>query len=382
MKEPFEQGPIRPPSEAESLLLRLTRNCPWNRCAFCSTYKTEHFSLRSVEEIKQDIDNVAAIADKLRDLSLREGEGGVISEHIVRLVFARYPFYDYYDRTVALWLYHGAKSVFLQDADSLVMKTDDVASILRYIRRAFPFVERITTYCRSHTAARKTPEELKVLKDAGLTRVHIGLESGSDTVLKMIRKGVTSEEHITAGTRIVAAGLSLSEYIIPGLGGETLSGEHARETARVINAINPDFVRLRTLHVVAGTPLMEMMQKGDFRPPGDEDIVEEIRDFIEHLDGINSTIVSDHILNLLEEIEGVMPRDKAKMLGVIDRYFSLPARDRLIFRLGRRKGLYRSVDDLDDSGLYSELNDIVEHYQRLGGDMLEKQLSAFMNGFI
>ena len=382
MKEPFEQGPIRPPSEASSLLLRLTRNCPWNRCAFCSTYKDERFSMRSVEEIKQDIDNMGAIADRLREFSVQEGEGGVISEKIARLVFARHPFYDEYDRTVALWLYRGGETIFLQDADSLVMKTDDVAEILHYIRHVFPSVRRITTYCRSHTAARKTIEELKILKDAGLERIHVGLESGSDTVLKIIRKGASAEEHITAGTNIMAAGLSLSEYIIPGLGGTIHSRQHARETARVINAINPDFVRLRTLHVVDGTPLIDMMQSGEFQPPGDEDIVKEIREFIECLEGINSTIVSDHILNLLEEIEGAMPKDKEKMLAVIDRYFSLSAKERLIFRLGRRRGIYRTLDDLADTGVYSELNDVVEHYERLGGDSLEKQLSAFMNGFI
>ena len=382
MTEPFEQGPIRPPSEANSLLVRLTRNCPWNRCAFCSSYKNARFSLRSVEEIQQDIDNMGAIADKLRELSVREGKGGVISEGIVRQVFAHYPLYDQYDRTLALWLYHGGKSMFLQDADSLVMKTDDIAAILQYIRRVFPSIQRITTYCRSHTAARKTIEELKALKDAGLTRIHVGLESGSDAVLKIIQKGASAEEHILAGTKIMASGLSLSEYIIPGVGGTIHSREHARDTARAINAINPDFVRLRTLHVVDGTPLMEMMQKGEFRPPGDEDILKEIREFIDHLEGINSTIVSDHILNLLQEIEGTMPGDKARMLAVIDRYFSLSERERLIFRLGRRRGIYGELDDLNDAGVYGELNNVVEHYEKLGGETLEKQLSAFMNGFI
>jgi hypothetical protein len=338
--------------------------------------------MRSVDEVKEDIDYMRAIADHLRELSVREGDGGVISEKIARLVSARHSLYDEYDRTVALWLYRGGETIFLQDADSLVMKTDEIAEILRYIRRVFPSVRRITTYCRSHTAARKTIEELKILKDAGLARIHVGLESGSDTVLKIIRKGASAEEHITAGKNIMAAGLSLSEYIIPGLGGTIHSRQHARETARVINAINPDFVRLRTLHVVEGTPLMDMMQSGEFQPPGDEDIVKEIREFIEGLEGINSTIVSDHILNLLEEIEGAMPKDKERMLAVIDRYFSLSARERLIFRLGRRRGIYRSLDDLDDAGVYGELNDVVEHYEKLGGGVLEKQLSAFMNGFI
>lgn len=382
MKEPFEQGPIRPPSEAESLLLRLTRNCPWNSCAFCNSYKGGRFSFRSLDEIRHDIDTMGAIADKLREFSIREGKKGIISEEIVRWIFDGYPSFDYYDRILALWLYRGGKNVFLQDADSLVMKTDDLITVMRYMRHVFPSVERITTYCRSHTAARKTVEELKALKEAGLQRVHVGLESGSDEVLKMIRKGATAKEHVLGGTRIMAAGLSLSEYIIPGLGGTILSREHARETARVINAINPNFVRLRTLHVVDGTPLKEMMQKGEFTPPGDEETVKEIREFINHLEGIDSTIVSDHILNLLEEIEGTMPGDKARMLATIDRYFSLSERKRVIFRLGRRRGIYRSLDDLEDEGLFGQLNDVVEHYERLGGNILEQKLSAFMNDFI
>jgi hypothetical protein len=382
MKEPFEQGPIRPPSEAESLLVRLTRNCPWNRCAFCNSYKDGRFSFRTLDEIHHDIDAMCAVAERLREFSMREGQKGVISEKIIRRVFDGYPSFDYYDRVLALWLYRGGKTVFLQDADSLVMKTEDLITVMNYLRRVFPSVERITTYCRSHTAARKTIQELKELRDAGLERVHVGLESGSDDVLKTIKKGTTAEEHIRAGTRIVAAGLSLSEYIIPGLGGIALSEEHAQQTARVINAIKPDFVRLRTLHVVDGTPLKEMMQKGEFTPPGDEGTVKEIRKFIDRLEGIGSTIVSDHILNLLEEVGGTLPGDKEKMLTVIDRYFSLSERQRLIFRLGRRKGLYRSLDDLENENLFGQLNEVVEHYESLGGNMLERQLSAFMNNFI
>jgi hypothetical protein len=382
MNPSFEQGPIRPPSEAGSLLIRVSRNCPWNRCAFCRTYKNTKFELRSVEEIKRDIDNMSAISGTLQALSIKEGDRGLISEKVVNIVFDRYPHYNEYHRAIALWLYHGGESVFLQDADSLVMKTDDIVSVLRHIRGAFPSVTRITTYCRSKTAARKSSAELQSLRDAGLARIHVGMESGLDPLLKLIHKGVTAADHIEGGQKIRAAGISLCEYVIPGLGGKLFSQEHARETARVINAIHPDFVRLRSLHVVNDTPLMELMQKGEFSPLGDEDILREIQELISGLEGIETTIVSDHILNLLEEIEGRLPRDKGKMLDVLERYFSLSEEQRLVFRLGRRGGIYRRLADLSEKSAYEELKNIVDHFETMGNGSLEKHLSTVMNGYI
>jgi radical SAM superfamily enzyme YgiQ (UPF0313 family) len=382
MNPSFEQGPIRPPSEAGSLLIRVSRNCPWNRCAFCRTYKNRKFELRSVEEINRDIDSMSEISEALQELSIREGDRGLISEKVVNIVFDGYSRFDEYHRAVALWLYHGGESVFLQDADSLVMKTDDILSILQHIRGAFPSVTRITTYCRSKTAARKSLAELQSLREAGLARIHVGMESGLNPLLKLIHKGATAAEHIEGGQKIRAAGISLCEYVIPGLGGRLYSREHARETARVINAIDPDFVRLRTLHVVQGTPLMERMQKGEFSPRSDEDILREIKDLISGLEGIKTTIVSDHILNLLEEIEGKLPRDKQMMLDVLERYFSLSEEQRLVFRLGRRSGIYRRLDDLSEKGAYGELKNIVDHYEAMGKGSLEEHLSAVMNRYI
>jgi radical SAM superfamily enzyme YgiQ (UPF0313 family) len=382
MNPSFEQGPIRPPSEAGSLLVRVSRNCPWNKCAFCRTYQNTKFELRSIGEIRRDIDSMSEIAEILEKLSIKEGDQGLISERIVNIVFDRYPLYNEFHRAVALWLHYGGESVFLQDADSLVMKTDDIASILRYIRGAFPSVTRITTYCRSKTAARKSVAELQLLRDAGLARIHVGMESGLDPLLKLIQKGVTAADHIEGGQKIKAAGISLCEYVIPGLGGTLYSGEHARETARVINAIDPDFVRLRTLHVVNDTPLMELMQKGEFSPLGDEDVLREIQELISGLEGIETTIVSDHILNLLEEIEGRLPRDKKKMLDLLERYFSQSEEQRLVFRLGRRSGIYRRLADLSDKSAYEELKNVVDHHETMGSGSLEKHLSTVMNRYI
>ncbi|MFH1078804.1 MAG: radical SAM protein [Pseudomonadota bacterium] len=378
----FEQGPIRPPSEHRSLLIRVTRNCPWNKCAFCRSYRNERFALRSVEEVKQDIQTAGQIADEIRALSWKLGEGGRVSERIANAVWQQNGCYDDHFRSIAAWLYYGADSVFLQDADSLILKTKDLVEILSCLRTTFPSVERITSYCRSKTAARKSVEDFRLLRDAGLSRIHIGMESGYDPLLKFIRKGTTAAEHIEGGRRIVAAGISLSEYVIPGLGGTRWSREHARETARAINQINPEFVRLRSLHIVRDTDLYELMQNGEFTPLGEEDVLHEIREFIESLDGIESTLVSDHILNLLEELEGTLPADKEKMLSLIDRYFALPSQDRIIYRMGRRKGFYRSLDDLDNQEIYLRLKQMVDEYVSKEPGQLDRDLNRLMHAYI
>lgn len=378
----FEQGPIRPPSEAQSLLIRATRNCPWNKCAFCHTYRDTRFEMRSVEEIKQDIQNAKDIEEHIRELSWKYGEGGRINKSIVNIINGYEHVYNDSFRSVAAWLYYGGESVFIQDANSIIMKTDDLVQILSFIKEKFPSVKRITSYCRSKTAARKSVEELTKLKEAGLSRIHIGMESGYDPLLKFIKKGVTAAEHIEGGKRIMQAGISLCEYVMPGLGGDKCSKEHAEETARVINQINPNYVRLRTLHVVPGTDLYEIMKDGNFKPLSDENVLKEIRTLIENLEGIGTTIVSDHILNLLEELNGTLPRDKDKLLGIIDRYFSLPYDDRLVYRIGRRIGMFRALDELSDENMYTRIKDMIEQYGTGNRDRMNKDLIKIMNRYI
>jgi hypothetical protein len=377
----FEQGPIRPPSEAKSLLIRVTRNCPWNKCAFCHTYRGQKFELRLPAEIKKDIETAADMVDRIKTLSLGMGEDGHVNDEVIRRIYSANEYNEYF-RSVAAWLYYGGESVFIQDADSLIMKTADIAEVLSFVREKFPFVTRITTYCRSRTAARKTVEELKVLRGAGLSRIHVGMESGCDPVLRFIKKGVTAADHVEGGRKIRAAGISLCEYIIPGLGGLNRSKEHAEETAKAINLINPDFVRLRTLQVRQGTALYATMQEGGFTPLGDEEILKEIGLFINNLDGIETTIVSDHILNLLEEIEGSLPRDKARLLGVLDRYFCLSSEARLIYRLGRRRGIYRALDDLNDIHVYRDLQNIIARNMLREPADMEKYLARLLNRYI
>lgn len=378
----FEQGPIRPPSEAKSLLIRATRNCPWNKCAFCHTYRGSKFGMRSVKEIKNDIQKAKDISDRLREMSQENGEGGEITEFILSMIFNNENHFDDGFRSVAAWLYFGGESVFIQDANSIIMKTDDLIEVLSFIRDKFPCVNRITSYCRSNTASRKSVEDFKRLHQAGLSRIHVGMETGYDPLLTFIRKGVTAAEHIEGGKKIREAGISLSEYVIPGLGGEKWSKEHAEETARVLNQINPQFIRLRTLQVRRDTELYEMMKRGEFEPIGDEDILREIRVFIEHLDGIESTIVSDHILNLLEELEGTLPEDKENLIAIIDRYFRLSDEERIVYRLGRRRGFYRKLDDLSDAQMYDRLRSIVEQYRVKDQARLDRDLYRIMHNYI
>lgn len=343
----FEQGPIRPPSEAGSLLVRVTRNCPWNQCAFCSTYRGRKFSRRSLQEIKADIDTVKHIADDIKRISWRMGEGGHLTRTVLAGILRDGNLPDSY-RSVVFWLASGGNTVFLQDANSLVVSTDTLVEILRHIKDTFPQVNRITSYARANTLATKTLDDFVRLHRAGLSRLHVGMESGSDTVLRMIRKGTTSKQIVEGGKLVVASGISLCLYIIPGIGGVDHSHEHAVESARVVNAVNPQFVRFRSLYVRHNTPLMEMVNKGTFQPPDEDAMVREIREFIECLDGISTTIVSDHILNLLEEVTGTLPQDKAAMLDVIDKYLGMDDEDRLLFQLGRRAGAIRDLRELKD----------------------------------
>jgi len=256
-----------------------------------------------------------------------------------------------------LWLASGGETVFLQDANSLMLSTDALVSILDHIRTSFPHVKRVTSYARAVTLKGKSVEEFVRLKNAGLARLHVGMESGSDTILTMIQKGARADQIIEGGKRVVAAGLSLCMYLIPGIGGKELMNENALESARVINAVNPDFCRLRSLYVRRGTPLWEMVEQGTFVPPDEDEMVKEIRLFIESLDGISTTLVSDHILNLLEEVEGTLPGDKQRMLAVIDGYLSMPEEDRLLFQLGRRGAAIRYLEDLKNPAVRMRLKE-------------------------
>ncbi len=356
ISDSFELGPFRPPSEAFSLLLRVTRNCPWNRCRFCGMYKGQRFELRAVEDIKHDIETVKNIYDHTVQLARDSGYGGQLRE-AARMMLTRPPNQAYYN--VALWLYGGGQNVFLQDANSLIMRTPELVEVLSFLKETFPQVTRITSYARSKTAAKKTLEELKQIHEAGLSRLHIGLESGSDTVLKVMDKGVTAAEHITGGKKVVESGISLSEYVLLGLGGRGLWREHATETARVLSEINPGFIRIRTLSVNPSLQMYADLQDGSFILENDEQMIEELRLLVENLD-CESNFVSDHINNLLQTVEGKLPDDKEKMLSIIRQFQELPPEERLNFRIGRRARIYLEVDELNDERKHRVVEQIMQ----------------------
>ncbi|MBW2623064.1 MAG: radical SAM protein [Deltaproteobacteria bacterium] len=354
----FEQGPIRPPSEAMSLLLRVSRNCSWNQCIFCSTYTGDKFGRRSVNEVKADIDTIVEIIDQAKVLSWKTGASGQITAQVAQSFFDQGR--DQSFLNVVAWLYHNTRAVFLQDANNLILKADDLVEMLNYLNRCIPGISRITTYSRSQTVARKDLDDLKRVREAGLDRVHVGLESGNDAVLKMMKKGVTGKGHIEGGRKIIDAGMELSEYYMPGLGGKALWREHSIDTAKVLNEINANFVRLRTLHVSQQLPLARKVESGEFQLQSDDEVIEEIRLFIETLDGITTYVASDHIGNLIQDVEGQLPQDKQKLLDALDRYLDLDREHRLHYRIGRMMGLYAGVNDMERPDLFQRVQSTVD----------------------
>ncbi len=355
----FEQGPIRPPSEAGSLLIRITRNCPWNRCSFCPVYKGAEFSLRPVDDVLEDINRVHGYVQALRDAVDRRGR--LLHEDVVAITGRAA------DRAAAgaavQWGRAGMQSIFLQDANSLVIKPERLIAILDHLRNCFPWVIRITSYARSHTIARISPENLRQIALSGLTRIHIGMESGSDAVLAKVKKGVDKATHILAGRRVKEAGIELSEYLMPGLGGRELSNEHARESADALNQINPDFIRLRTLALPTHVELYREQQEDRFAPLTDLEVVRELVVFCQSLKGITSRLASDHILNLFEDLEGHYPEDKPRLLALLQGFLELDPEEQMLYRVGRRLGLFRSLTDLADQ---PSRNQVSETCLRLG----------------
>ena len=339
----FEQGPIRPPSESDSLLVRVTRNCPWNRCTFCGLYKGERFSRRPVVHVLRDLDAVHRFYT-----ALIPGEGNRVPDETAAPGLALQPGEEMAYYAARNWLLAGAESVFLQDSNSLIVHPDDLVRILRHLRTLFPSIKRITSYARSQTIARLDDEQLHRLAAAGLNRIHIGLESGCGQVLAYVKKGADRQTHILAGLKVKRAGIELSEYYMPGLGGRAWSRAHALESAEALNQINPDFIRLRTLALPNMLELAQDAEVGRFEPLGDVAIASELLLFLEALNGITSQVKSDHILNLFEEIDGILPQDKVAMLAVIRRFLAWDPQEQVLYQIGRRCGVFRCLDDCAD----------------------------------
>ncbi len=245
----------------------------------------------------------------------------------------------------------GMESVFLQDANSLILKPADLICILEHIKQTFPEIKRITSYARSSTVARIQDHDLVRIARAGLNRIHIGMESGSDAVLTLVQKGTDKAAQILAGQKIKRAGMELSEYYVPGLGGAELWQENARESADALNQINPDFIRLRTLALPMGAPLTRHHAEGTFAKMGEVATARELLLFLESLEGITSAVKSDHVLNLFSEVNGLLPADREKMTEPVRQFLALEPFEQMLFSIGRRTHCLRTVADLKDPKL-------------------------------
>ncbi|MBW2219296.1 MAG: radical SAM protein [Deltaproteobacteria bacterium] len=270
------EGPIyRPPSEADSLLIQATVGCPHNKCSFCMVYKKgPRFKVRSVPEICADIDEAL----------------------------------DLYGVNV--------RSIFFPAGNTIAMPTGDLAAICSHSEKKFPVLQRMTVYGSSHYIVQKGLPDIRLLREAGLSRIHVGLESGDDTILKRVKKGTNAKEQIQAGQIVKQAGMQLSEYVILCLGGTERSTEHALKTAEAINAIEPDFLRLRTLVPKINTLLLHQINKGLFQLLSPHQVLQEIRLLIENL-SISTVLTSDHYTNYLN-LSGKLPEDKERLMEQVD----------------------------------------------------------------
>lgn len=286
---PYELPPMRPPSEARSLLVRVMRGCPWNYCTFCSAYKDipRRLLLRSVEDVKADINSLRTVFEEF------QSQGRAVPP----------------------------TTAFLGDSNALITRTTDLVEIIRHLYHCFPSIERLTSYARAKTILVKKPAELDTLREAGLTRLHVGLESGDDGVLARTRKGATAAEMVAAGRRAKEHGFELSMYVMPGLGGRDRSEAHVDGTARVLNAVQPHYTRMRPLMIAPGTPLAAQYHAGTFKPLSRLEVIEEMRKLVARLD-LEGHVCFDHYANppfLRQEWEGyIFPHEREELLSTLD----------------------------------------------------------------
>ena len=286
---------IRPPSESRSMLVRLTRGCHWNRCRFCGIYSAlgePDFSARTVSEVKHDIDILRTRASR-------------------------------------------TTTAFLGDADPLQIGLEEFVGIIQYLRNAFPEITRVTCYARASTLWKQEEAGIRRLAEAGLNRVHIGLESGDTDVLKFHRKGQTPEIVAATGQWLRRPGIEVSFYVLLGMGGRERWKPHIDNTVRVVEDVNPEFVRLRRIWLYGGQgpehspecPLWQDIRSGAFIPQSAEGTVLELRRLIEMLQNVETYVTCDHANNYVS-VHGHMPQDQTAMLETIDRFLGLPDAER------------------------------------------------------
>jgi len=296
-KAAFQRPEIfRPPSEAHSYFLPLTRGCSNNTCTFCR-YGGASLQIRDLEEVKAEIDAL--------DLYLREG---LMDANVHPIVYA-----------LASQL--NSKRVFLQDGDALVYPYAKLVEILRYLNEKFPWIERIAAYATPQDLLRRSIDELKTLKDLKLNIVYVGPESGDDEVLRRVNKGVTRAEIVEGCRKAKSAGIALSLTVLLGLGGVEGSERHARETAGILTEIDPEFAGALTLTPIPGTPLYEDIQAGRFEPISPFQSLTELRIIIENAQFTHCFFSSMHASNYLS-VRGTLPDEKGRMLDQLDKVIS------------------------------------------------------------
>jgi len=268
-------------------------------------YKGQRFGYRSVAEITADIDRVAAIRDEITAVSSKLGMDGEITRELGAALLAggrdliEHPGFV----TVFNWLASGGRTAFLQDADSMSMRPREYMAVLEHLRKTLNSLTRVTTYTRSKTLSKRKPEELRMIRESGLDRLHVGLETGDDEVLTLVNKGVTSAEQIEGGRKAVAAGFQVSMYWMPDLGGRERWRQHAENTARVLSAINPHYIRSRPLVPRPGTPLFEEVAQGRLRLSSPHERLAELALMIAGLE-VSSKVCFDHAMNAWADRRG------------------------------------------------------------------------------
>jgi histone acetyltransferase (RNA polymerase elongator complex component) len=340
-------GPI---GEGAALMLRVNRNCPWNQCLFCSVYKPSKFSGRSVEEVKRDIDAARRVGDLLEGTSWEIGLNGYVQHEVIEASIKKYPdvYGEYPSRVtetqrtalrclgnLANWYMYGARRVFLQDANALFMKAAELIEVLRYLKKAFPTVDTVTCYARARTCAQRSAEEWKDLHAAGLSWCFVGIESGNDEVLEFMKKGASRKEHMEGGRKLMDSGVQMAAFVMPGLAGRDpeRSREHTADTVAVLNEIRPTEVRVRSLAVLESAPLRGKWEAGEFLPPSEEQMVDELKGLIE---GVNfdCTFETLQMTNLFT-FKGQLPARRNTFLDAISDYQALSPLERARYLLNR-----------------------------------------------
>lgn len=295
----YDFPPFRPPSESGSLLLRVTRGCTWNKCSFCSMYRNLPFERRPLDDVLSDISCA-------RNLYRNE-----------------------------------TRTVFLGDSNSLVIKTEAMIRILSTLYEAFPAIDRVTSYARAKTLLKKPVNDLQRIRRSGLTRLHVGLETGNAPLLKQIKKGITPDELVEACLKVKDAGFELSLYILLGIGGDDGWEPHAEDTASVLSRIDPHFIRVRTLQPQPGSELYGRMMAGSFRKAAHETVLKEQEKILENLQ-VTSRYLSDHRTNYIS-VNGILPKDKTKMISLIREYLTVFEKDPVLKTVFSRKDRIRHL---------------------------------------